>query len=132
MDNTIIQEKPIDEIYGNLKAIIIALEQDYEKFKSKKIKVAGTRVRNTLLHCKKLCDVLRKQLLTQINKLPVKHRSKSSDDEKTLTSEEDTVETPPSEREMMEVSGELPPVITKAKRKRRLTKQKKQKENTTE
>ena len=140
MDNTIIQEKPIDEIYGNLKAIIIALDQDYEKFKSKKIKVAGARVRNTLLHCKKLCDMLRKQLLTQINKLPVKHRSKSSDEFDVSNksevplgtsissgSEEDTMETPLSEREMMEHSGEIPPVITKTKRKPRRANKKKEK-----
>jgi hypothetical protein len=81
--------------------------------------------------------------LTQINKLPVKHRSKSSDDEFDVSnksevplgtsisdSEEDTVETPLSEREMMEHSGELPPVITKVKRKPRRANKKMEKKET--
>ena len=91
--NTEIKEiteiKTIDENYDNLKAVIIALTQDYEKFKSKKIKAAGQRVRNGLLNTKKLCDTLRKQVLADIKNLPIKHRSKSSSDEEDEVKSED-------------------------------------------
>ena len=141
--------KTIDENYDNLKAVITALTQDYEKFKSKKVKAAGQRVRNGLLNTKKLCDTLRKQVLADIREIPIKHRSKSSSDEEgevksdEVKSEEEVKEQsdpsgkeehtfvknfnehvmkPLSEREVMEASGELPPVITKPKRKRRANK----------
>jgi len=105
------QVKTIDDNYNNLKAVIMSLTQDYEKFKTKKVKVAGARVRNNLLNCKKICDTMRKQVLEQIKELPIKHRqSKSSDDE---------TETPVVEPETPVVE-ELPP--TKIKRKRRANK----------
>ena len=66
--------KTIDDNYDNLKAVILALDQDYEKFKTKKVKVVGVRVRNNLLNCKKLCDTLRTQVLSQIKEIPIKHR----------------------------------------------------------
>ena len=71
--------KTIDENYENLKAVITALTSDYEKFKQKKVKAAGQRVRASLLNTKKLCDTLRKQVKEEINSIPVKHRSKSPD-----------------------------------------------------
>ena len=130
--------KTIDENYDNLKAVITALTQDYEKFKSKKVKAAGQRVRNGLLNTKKLCDTLRKQVLADIREIPIKHRSKSSSDEEGEVMEQsdptgeeehpfvknfnEQVMKPLSEREVMEASGELPPVITKPKRKRRANK----------
>ena len=109
----------IDENYENLKAVILALGQDYEKFKSKKVKVAGARVRNNLLNTKKLCDTLRKQVLVQIKELPIKHRGSGDDvdDPPNTPSEED------------EVAGELEPVIVKATRKRRANKVKAKVEN---
>ena len=121
--------KTIDENYDNLKAVITALTQDYEKFKSKKVKAAGQRVRNGLLNTKKLCDTLRKQVLSDIREIPIKHRSKSEEEE--VKEQSDPLgeeEHPLSEREVMETLGELPPVITKAKRKRRANKVKEPKE----
>jgi len=111
--------KTIDENYDNLKAVITALTQDYEKFKSKKVKAAGQRVRNGLLNTKKLCDILRKQVLADMREIPIKHRFSKSSDEEEVKSEE---EHPLSEREVMEETGELKPVITKTKRKRRANK----------
>jgi hypothetical protein len=121
-------DKTISENYINIKAVIVALDQDYEKFEKKKVKVAGARVRNNLLNIKKLCDILRKQVLAQIKELPIKHRSQSSDDEEKETKEETKEEEkevkeeekkeeemPPTEREMMEEAGEIEPVITKPK-----------------
>jgi hypothetical protein len=81
-------DKTISENYINIKAVIVALEQDYEKFENKKVKVAGARVRNNLLNIKKLCDILRKQVLSQIKELPIKHRTKSSDDEDSKSDED--------------------------------------------
>ena len=76
------EQKTIDENYDNLKAVITALNQDYEKFKSKKVKIAGQRVRNGLLNTKKLCDILRKQVLTDIREMPIKHRKSAIEEEK--------------------------------------------------
>jgi hypothetical protein len=64
-----------DENYENLKAVITALTNDYEKFKQKKVKAAGQRVRASLLNTKKLCDTLRKQVKEEINSIPIKHRA---------------------------------------------------------
>lgn len=82
--------KTIDENYDNLKAVITALTNDYEKFKQKKVKAAGQRVRTSLLNTKKLCDTLRKQVKEEITSIPIKHRNKSSDEDK--TSDEDKPE----------------------------------------
>ena len=85
---------------------------------------------------------MRKQALADIREIPIKHRSKSfSDDEErgeergeAERSEErseehpfvknfnEQVMKPLSEREVMEAVGEIPPVLTKAKRKRRANK----------
>ena len=65
----------MDENYENLKAVITALTQDYEKFKTKKVKAAGQRVRASLLNTKKLCDIIRKQVMEEIRAIPIKHRS---------------------------------------------------------
>jgi hypothetical protein len=69
--------KTMDENYENLKCLITALTQDYEKFNERKIKAAGQRVRNGLLNIKKLCDELRKQVKSEIVSIPIKHRTKS-------------------------------------------------------
>lgn len=109
--------KTIDENYENLKAVITALTQDYEKFKSKKVKAAGQRVRASLLNTKKLCDIMRKQVIEDIRTIPIKHRNKSSDEEKSdeeekkeeeKKEEEVKEELPLTERDVMEEVGELP------------------------
>lgn len=74
--------KTIDENYENLKAVITALTNDYEKFKEKKIKAAGQRVRASLLDTKKLCDTLRKQVKEDMTTIPIKRREKNSQEEK--------------------------------------------------
>ena len=145
-DNEIIDSITTKENYDTLKATIEALSKDFSKFEDKKVKAAGQRVRNNLLNAKKLCDTLRKQIMKEMRELPTKHRISSSDDEETkeenkeetkeevicpthaaVKSEEEETkeETPPSEREMMEMTGELEPVITKTKRKPRKANKKK-------
>jgi len=66
--------KTIDENYKDLQALIECLNIDVDKFQEKKIKAAGQRARSNLLNTKKLCDTLRKQILTEIKAIPVKHR----------------------------------------------------------
>jgi hypothetical protein len=58
-----------------LKSMITALDQDYSKFTAKNVKVSGARLRNQLLDTKKLCDALRKQVLTKMKDLPVKKKT---------------------------------------------------------
>ena len=79
--NDEVKNPTIDENYDNLKAVITALTNDYEKFKQKKVKAAGQRVRASLLNTKKLCDILRKQVKDEITAIPIKHRNKSSDED---------------------------------------------------
>ena len=79
--NDEVKNPTIDENYDNLKAVITALTNDYEKFKQKKVKAAGQRVRASLLNTKKLCDTLRKQVKEEITAIPIKHRNKSSDED---------------------------------------------------
>ena len=73
------------ENYKKLKAIVSAIDVDFEKFQNKKVKASGNRVRNNLLNVKKLCDELRKQIQNEMKKLPTKHRisktSKNDDNE---------------------------------------------------
>lgn len=104
--------KTIDENYENLKAVITALTNDYEKFKQKKVKAAGQRVRASLLNTKKLCDTLRKQVKEEITAIPIKHRNKGSSSE----SEEETKSepTPEPKSEKPETSPKVKP-----KRKRK-------------
>lgn len=109
--------KTIDENYDNLKAVITALTNDYEKFKKKKVKAAGQRVRASLLNTKKLCDTLRKQVMEEISSIPIKHRNKSSD------------EAPRPEPEQVEEKKEEHPFVKssdeeKPKRKRKANKPK--------
>lgn len=90
--------KTIDENYENLKAVITALTNDYEKFKQKHVKAAGQRVRASLLNTKKLCDTLRKQVKEEITAIPIKHRNKSSDEDKTSDEDKMSEEDKPEEK----------------------------------
>jgi len=69
-------EKTMEENNKELVSTVEALNQDFQKFSQKKVKIAGARVRNNLLHCKKLCDKLRKQIQTEVKSIPTKHRIK--------------------------------------------------------
>lgn len=69
------ETKTIKENYDNLKACMEGLGLDFEKFNNKKIKASGQRVRNNLLNSKKLCDIIRKQIMEEIREIPIKHRT---------------------------------------------------------
>jgi len=60
--------------YEKIKSTINAMDTDYTKFTEKKIKASGNRLRNNLLNIKKLCDELRKQVLTEMEQIPTKPR----------------------------------------------------------
>jgi hypothetical protein len=135
-------DKTMQENYDALKAIVVALDQDFEKFQDKKVKAAGGRVRNNLLNCKKLCDKLRKQVLADIKILPIKHRKLNDEEGKdyenptntpaqssnTDTSEDELVdlETPVLERE----NTEMPEQLKKVKKPRKPRKANKKKVQT--
>ena len=76
------------ENYETLKATIEALSVDFEKFDTKKVKAAGQRARNHLLTAKKLCDTLRKQIITEMRELPTRHRI--TDDEGDVSKESES------------------------------------------
>ena len=69
-------EKSMTDNYKDLQALIECLNLDFEKFNTKKVKAAGQRSRNSLLNCKKLCDTIRKQILSDMKQLPIRHRTK--------------------------------------------------------
>lgn len=80
---TLEEVKTMSENYETLKATVDAMTSDFEKFNLKKIKAAGQRARSNLLTIKKLCDTLRKQIITDIKEIPIKHRI-DTDDEVTV------------------------------------------------
>lgn len=104
--------KTIDENYENLKAVITALTNDYEKFKQKKVKAAGQRVRASLLNTKKLCDTLRKQVKEEITAIPIKHRNnRTSSESEEETKSEPTPETSPKVKPKRKRRANLPKLI---------------------
>ena len=67
-------QKTLQENYDALKAAVSACDSDYERFRDKKVKASGARVRANMLNCKKMCDCIRKQILVEVNAIPVKRR----------------------------------------------------------
>lgn len=68
----------LSDNYEQLKSLIESIKSDFEKFQNRKVKAAGHRVRCNLLNSKKLCDILRKQIMLEIKAIPTKHRIKDS------------------------------------------------------
>ena len=89
-EQKIVEEKvnSMEDNYKDLQAIIECLNLDFDKFKEKKVKAAGQRVRNNLLNTKKLCDKIRKQILEQIRDIPVRHRTSDGEESPTEEKEE--------------------------------------------
>ncbi len=111
--------KTIDENYENLKALITSLNQDYEKFREKKVKASGQRVRASLLNIKKLCDVLRKDVIKDIKEIPVKSRKKKEE------KKDDTVETVRDEPKVEETVRSEPKEETVEKKSNKKSNKKK-------
>ena len=61
------------ENYEQLKATVESVQNDFEKFRDKHVKISASRARHALLDAKKLCDILRKQILEECKALPVHH-----------------------------------------------------------
>lgn len=125
------------ENYETLKATIEALSVDFEKFDNKKVKAAGQRARNHLLTAKKLCDTLRKQIITEMKDFPTRHRI-SDTESKTESESEETEELPPApelKRETTEAAQSQkdfktePIPLIKPKRTRKANKKKLTKED---
>jgi len=58
--------------FNELKSLILSLEYELNKFETKKVKVSGQRVRNSLLTVKKLADKMRKEISDKLKELPVR------------------------------------------------------------
>jgi len=127
------------ENYETLKATIEALSVDFEKFDNKKVKAAGQRARNHLLTAKKLCDTLRKQIITEMRVLPTRHRisdteSKTESESEETEDKKETEELPPAPElkrettEAAQIKTEPIPLI-KPKRTRKANKKKLTKED---
>jgi hypothetical protein len=107
-------EKTLDENYKALKATIIVCDTDYDRFTQDRVKVSAGRLRGNLLAVKKLCDVVRKQVLEDLKALPSKSRVKKS-------VVEDPVEEPVVEEPVEEASKTPPPSPIKKVRKKKKT-----------
>ena len=122
-------EKNLSENYKALKATVEACDADYEKFTSKKVKVSANRVRANMLNCKKLCDVIRKQLLDELRECPTKPRgSKKGGEEKEPEASAPVPEPEPAPEPVAPepVAVEVEPTAKKSQpRKKRATKPKK-------
>lgn len=113
--------------YDTLKATVEALNLDYEKFNEKRVKVAGARVRNNLLNCRKLCDKLRKHVLEDIRAIPTKHRKECEDELIEIPKPLEQLECSDDkiiEDELIEIPKQLEPlegvIIKKARKSRKI------------
>jgi hypothetical protein len=89
-------EKTLDENYKALKSTIIVCDTDYDRFTQDMIKVSAGRLRGNLLAVKKLCDVVRKQVLEDLKALPSKPKAKKHVVEPVEEPVEEAPETPPT------------------------------------
>ena len=87
--------KTLDENYMALKAVVLVCDTDYDKFTRDHVKVSASRLRGNLLAAKKLCDVVRKQVLEDLKSLPSKPRAKKEVEEPEAPVEEAPVEEAP-------------------------------------
>ena len=87
--------------YDELKCLIDALYLDFDKFRNKKVKASGQRARNILLNCKKLCDVMRKEILNDLKNMPIKQR-KAKEEAKEEEAKEEAKEEEAKEEEVEE------------------------------
>lgn len=116
--------KTSTENYKSLKAITEALDTDFTKFQGKKVKASGNRVRNNLLNIKKLCDVLRKQILADINEIPTKHRitkdPQEVKEEETVSPEDlQDLQNIPEPPELVRETTEVPQKVKKPRKPRK-------------
>jgi hypothetical protein len=61
--------------YDQIQALVQSMQIDSMKFKVKKTKVGGNRIRSSLLQLKKLCDSARKEIAVEIAAMPKKTRA---------------------------------------------------------
>ena len=94
-----------------LDTLVSGLILSHQEFAENKSKVKGTRLRATLLQIRKHCDAMRKEILAEVKKIPVKTRAKTP-----ATSDELPPEKPVLERETTSVvQGEPVKKVSKKK-----------------
>ena len=100
-DNIPINFEEVTKAYENLLSVVESMKVDYTNFCTNRNKSAGVRLRGSLLASKKICDFTRKEILTVVKSIPIKHRApkveeKSSEDliplEKTSEDQEEKTE----------------------------------------
>jgi hypothetical protein len=107
----------LNDNFERIKGLTNTLAIDFVKL-DKKVKCSGARVRQTLLDIKKLCDLMRRQVLSQVKEIPIKHRVKKTKEDielKTSITEEPVV---------VEMVQPEPELVEKPKRKRKANKEK--------
>ena len=113
----------LNDNFERIKGLTNTLAIDFIKL-DKKVKCSGTRVRQTLLDIKKLCDLMRRQVLSQVKEIPIKHRVKKTK-ENCLLEAEPLIELKTSiTDEPVVVEMVQPELLEKPKRKRRANKEK--------
>jgi hypothetical protein len=73
-ENKIEENVPTSVLYKKLQSCVENMGVDLQKFREKKVKAAGQRVRNNLLNAKKMCDGIRKSMMSEMRDIPTKHR----------------------------------------------------------
>jgi hypothetical protein len=107
----------LNDNFERIKGLTNTLAIDFIKL-DKKVKCSGARVRQTLLDIKKLCDLMRRQVLSQVKEIPIKHRVKKTKEDIELKT---SITDEPVVVEMVQPEPEL---LEKPKRKRRANKEK--------
>jgi hypothetical protein len=124
----------LNDNFERIKGLTNTLSIDFIKL-DKKVKCSGARVRQTLLDIKKLCDLMRRQVLSQVKEIPIKHRVKKTKenflekslDKNCLLGAEPLIELKTSitdEPVVVEMVQPEPELLGKPKRKRRANKEK--------
>lgn len=121
----------LNDNFERIKGLTNTLAIDFIKL-DKKVKCSGARVRQTLLDIKKLCDLMRRQVLSQVKEIPIKHRVKKSKenflekslDKNCLLGEEPLKTSITDEPVVVEMVQPEPELVGKPKRKRRANKEK--------
>jgi hypothetical protein len=104
--------------------IVSAMESELQKFHDRQVKVSGKRVRAQCLEVKKLCDLLRKEILAatmliepQLHKAPKKHYLRKEKPVETPVEAPDTTSVTPVP---VETPEEAPVVKPKRVRKKKV------------
>jgi hypothetical protein len=107
----------MNENFTNLNTLVGSVGLELTRFQTKPTKTGATRVRASLLSIKKLCDLMRKQILAESKQIGTTARVKVEP----VVESEQFPNPPKLERE----TTSIPPCVEKKKPKTRVSKKKK-------